>query len=116
MPRLGDTRLQNANIYSGSGVWESTVVASDVSFMRLSRIGSGHMRGGTREAYGGPQQLKQGSVDAVATANFAFQDGSDDNFSFTRFDLNSTMVFIDDGSAGGSGGYVLPRDAVDQVQ
>lgn len=109
MARVQDNRVQNANSFSGGGVWESDVLAADVAFLRISRIASGHMLGGSRATYGGPQALKQGSTNAKATANFAFQDGSVDNYSFTRSDL-SNLVFIDDGSAGGSGGYFVPRD------
>lgn len=109
MPRLGSARITNANSFSGGGVWESKVVASDIAFLRLSRVASGHMQGGTRDYYGGPQQLKQGSRDAYTSANYAFQDGSVEPFSFTRSNVAETMIYIDDGSAGGSGGYLIPQ-------
>lgn len=118
MPRITNTRIQNASSFSGGGVWESTVVASDIAFLRLTRVASGHMQGGTRDIYGGPQQLKQGSTNANAKANYAYQDGSVVRVSFTRSDLSNMVDIFDNGQSfpGGEGGYLLPRARMRQLQ
>jgi len=117
MPRTSDTRIQNANFRSGAGVWKSAVVASDVSFLRVTskwRIGTGHMRGGVIDDIGGAQ-LRGASPDATATANYAFQDGSVARFTFTADTVTDNMIYIDDGSGGGAGGYLLPEERIRQI-
>ncbi|MBI1335975.1 MAG: prepilin-type N-terminal cleavage/methylation domain-containing protein [Phycisphaera sp.] len=122
MTRVDDTRIQKGYPFLGAGVWESAVVGSDIAYMRitggLARIITGHMRGGTREdisATGNPA-LNLASPDANGTANYVFSDGSVSRYSFFAAYINTTMVYIDDGSAGSQGGYLLPRERSNKLQ
>jgi len=119
MPTLDSTRIQNGSAYTGGGVWETTIVASDAAFMRNTsarRLGTNHMNGGTRIdlAVTNPP-LNLFTTDARATTNYAYQDGSVSRVSYTVSSIPDDMVFTT-GAGGSYGPYLIPKERSRQLQ
>lgn len=118
MRRAGQPRIFRHSRWSGetNTGWKSTIIASDLAFSINGTV-AGHMWGGE---FGGKSYiaLEYWSEDAECSANFAFEDGSVQRYSFTGSDSWKGTATDPPTMARAAGGpfdwdnYLLPRDAL----
>jgi prepilin-type N-terminal cleavage/methylation domain-containing protein len=92
--------------------WKSRIIASDISTEAQGGIvEAGHMRGGGFQV-GGFSPLRSRSKTAICTANFAFDDGSVRNASYTGQNYQTLMATSDTSNKTGFDwdNYIQPRD------
>ncbi len=112
MRRMGTPRIFKQAQTSGELVkgWQSRIIASDISLEATGGVvEAGHMRGDGMMA-GGYSPLRSRSAKALATANFAFEDGSVRSASYTGQTYRKTMTTSN--ATFDWDGYLLPRNEV----
>ncbi len=119
MPRIDSTRLTEGLGFLGGGKWESTIVASDIAQRHgpTNSVQTGHMRGGNLIGTGG-SPLNQATSTGALTANYSFQDGRVESFSFTLSNVHNTtgtMMTSSSRDGGSYDQYLLPKKMIRQV-
>lgn len=116
MPKIGTTRQYNAHQWSGGGVWESDIIASDYGQESQNRLGATHMISDRRFAIGGYQRFNKWTYEGTAFPNFAFQDGSVQAYKAEANQVREQMAVSTSGHAGAHDTYIQPKEFINRIE
>lgn len=114
MRKIGEPRVTQGGSFFGGGNWETTILASDIAHTWSAFVQTGHMPQGGVRTNGGFGALRQWTT-GTAIANYTYQDGHVERFSFARTNIQLTMMVASSSVAGSWDQYLLPRKSVRQV-